>query len=199
MPFEMVKYNTIDGFFLPNETFMCYQLAKQSLHGIVEIGSFKGKSTYALAQGSMDGHGVRVYAIDPFDSSSVDLKRVMDKKDNKSLYGRDTFLEFLRNMEQSGVKKVVFPVRKKSVDAVGDVDLEKYDLLFIDGSHEYDDVCRDFLLYKDRLVNGGVVVFHDYGDKTNPDVKRAVDEFYVEWNLKCFAQVDLSWFGVKLE
>lgn len=38
---------------------------------------------------------------------------------------------------------------------------EKLDFLFIDGSHYYEDVKRDFLLYKDLVRSGGVIAFHD--------------------------------------
>ena len=56
-------------------------------------------------------------------------------------------------------------IQEKSADAKESA--EKYlagravNLLFIDGSHEYNDVKHDFNLYKDLVGPGGYIVFHD--------------------------------------
>ena len=38
---------------------------------------------------------------------------------------------------------------------------QKIDLLFIDGDHRYDGVKRDFLLYRELVRDGGLIMFHD--------------------------------------
>jgi cephalosporin hydroxylase len=35
------------------------------------------------------------------------------------------------------------------------------DLLFIDGDHTYEGVCRDFQMYGPLVANGGMIAFHD--------------------------------------
>jgi len=52
--------------------------------------------------------------------------------------------------------------------------MDKIDILFIDGSHEYDDAIRDFLCYKDFVNSKGFIVFDDYHDPQY-QVKSAVD------------------------
>lgn len=38
---------------------------------------------------------------------------------------------------------------------------ELFDFIFIDGSHYYNDVKTDFLMYKELVRPGGVIAFHD--------------------------------------
>ena len=55
---------------------------------------------------------------------------------------------------------LVVPIRKPSVDATSDV-LGEIDFLFIDGSHDYDDVAADFATWFPRVRPGGLIAFHD--------------------------------------
>ncbi len=57
--------------------------------------------------------------------------------------------------------------------AVGD---EPLDFLFIDGSHEYEDVKADFDNYHGLVRPGGVIGFHDVN---HPPVKRLWDEINI--------------------
>ena len=51
----------------------------------------------------------------------------------------------------------------------------EFDAVFIDGGHEYDNVCEDILAYQDKVKPGGVLGGHDYGNPEWPGVRRAVD------------------------
>ena len=56
----------IDGWLTLKEGKLLYNLSKKNDNGvIVEIGSWKGKSTIYLAHGSKNGKKNKVYAIDP--------------------------------------------------------------------------------------------------------------------------------------
>lgn len=47
-------------------------------------------------------------------------------------------------------------------DAVVDrVSQHRFDFIFVDGSHHYEDVARDFELYSPLLSEGGFMAFHD--------------------------------------
>ena len=51
-----------------------------------------------------------------------------------------------------------------------------YDIIFIDGSHSYQDVINDFTNYHPFLNEGGFMVFDDYHDSQHsPEVFRAVN------------------------
>ena len=109
---------------------------------IVEIGSFKGRSTICLGLGSQAGHRVPIYAIDPG-------------------HGWKRFAEFEQNITRAGVRDLVTPIAARSADAYHSVPEAAIELLFIDGSHQYDMVDLDYRLWTPRLVLGGVLVMHD--------------------------------------
>lgn len=113
---------------------------------IVEIGSWKGRSTIWLAAGAKLG-GRRVFAIDPHVNSREDPDAA-------------TLADFRRNIEQAGLSDVVEPLIISSADAAtlfeGPVEL-----LFIDGDHSYDAVLRDAELWLPKLAEGATVMFHD--------------------------------------
>ncbi len=143
----------IDGWLTDNEGELLYNLAK-SCKGdgvIVEIGSWKGKSTIWLAKGSKAGNKLKVYAVDPHTGSS----------EHREMYGKVwTFEEFRRNIKDARVDDIVIPVLKTSEQATKFFD-EPVEFIFIDGAHEYQLVKLDFELWFPRLIDGGIIAFHD--------------------------------------
>jgi predicted O-methyltransferase YrrM len=107
---------------------------------IVEIGSWKGKSTVCLGLGSRAGDGVRIFAIDPH----ADYR----------------FGDFKANVERAGISDLVTPVPSLSQDAADGFD-EPIELLFVDGSHVEEDVRVDFDRWVPKVVDEGWVAFHD--------------------------------------
>lgn len=152
---EAIKELTsrVDGWLGDGEGRLLYTLAKNcpSNNVIVEIGSWKGKSTIWLGKGSQAGHNVKVYAIDPHVGSEEHAK------DGKEVW---TFDEFKKNIEGAQVDDVIVPIVKTSKDAVTDI-VEPVGLVFIDGAHDYESVKLDFELWSPKIVDGGIVVFHD--------------------------------------
>jgi len=53
--------------------------------------------------------------------------------------------------------------KEETRDKVAD---REYDIFLIDGSHEYDDVKRDFELYFSLVKRGGFMLFHDIANCT---------------------------------
>jgi MMP 1-O-methyltransferase len=115
---------------------------------IVEIGSWKGRSTVWLAAGARL-RGAKVYAVDPHIGSREDPQAA-------------TLAEFRENLARAGVADHVEPLVMTSAEAVRVIDGE-IELLFIDGDHSYEGVRRDAALWLPRLVEGGTVMFHDVG------------------------------------
>ena len=52
-------------------------------------------------------------------------------------------------------------IENSSQDAFDEWGRESIDFLYIDGSHEYHDVCCDFALWSRHLSSGGVIAIHD--------------------------------------
>jgi MMP 1-O-methyltransferase len=132
----------VPGWLTDEEGEALYELARSCTGKgvIVEIGSWKGKSTVCLGVGSQDGGGVPVYAIDPH----ADYR----------------FGDFKTNVERARIAELVRPIASLSQAAADDFD-EPIELLFVDGSHEYDLVLEDFEKWVPKVVDGGWVAFHD--------------------------------------
>lgn len=132
----------VPGWLSRKEAETLYTLAKRcsGRGAIVEIGSWRGRSTICLALGSKAGAGVRVFSIDR--------------------HTEGTFGDFTRNLETAGVADLVTPIRSRSLDAV-ETFSEPIELLFVDASHVYDEVRADFERWVPKLVDGGVLALHD--------------------------------------
>jgi len=64
----------------------------------------------------------------------------------------------------------------KTIKAVREMACEGIDILFIDGSHRFNNVLLDFINYNQMVSRGGYIVFDDYDDHAfSPEVKPAVD------------------------
>ena len=119
-----------------------YRLAKGcSGRGvIVEIGSWRGKSTTCLGLGSKAGKGVKIFAVDRHTDG--------------------TFPDWQRNVEAAGIADLVTPIKGLSQEVAAAFD-EPIELLFIDGAHQYELVRHDFERWVPKVVNGGYVALHD--------------------------------------
>jgi predicted O-methyltransferase YrrM len=132
----------IPGWLTDEEGEALYELARGCSGSgvIVEIGSWKGKSTVCLGLGSQAGNSVPIYAVDPH----ADYR----------------FGDFRTNIERAGIAELVQPIASLSQAAADGFD-EPIELLFVDGSHEYDLVLEDFEKWVPKVVEGGWVAFHD--------------------------------------
>ncbi len=122
---------------------------------IVEIGSFKGKSTVALARGAAATHQAKVYAIDPH--------RIQPEEG----YLEDTQAAFLANIKNGGVENQVVPMIMTSEAAAKGWD-KPVRLLWIDGDHRYEPSKLDFNLWEPYVVEGGIIAMHDTIRKPGP-------------------------------
>ena len=143
----LAKYAHVEGQIRSIEAMRLYRLALglPPYAAVVEIGSYRGKSTLALAQGIKDGHGGRVYAIDPHSP--------------KDGYANIDGIIMAANIRASKLHNIM-QVDHYSQDALGMVP-PMIDLLWIDGDHSPEGVMRDFDLYAPRITRGGIIALHD--------------------------------------
>ena len=132
----------VPGWLTDEEGEALYELARQCTgRGVIlEIGSWKGKSTICLGLGARAGGGAPIFAIDPH----ADYR----------------FGDFKANVERAGIADLVTPVPSLSQDAAPGFD-KPIELLFVDGSHVEADVRADFDQWVPKVVEGGWVAFHD--------------------------------------
>ena len=113
---------------------------------VVEIGSWKGRSTVWLGCG-VRARGGKVYAIDPHRKSNEDPRA-------------ETFEAFMANMDRVGLADVIEPVVTTSAQAAGIITGE-VELLFVDGDHTLAGARQDAEIWLPRLMVGATVMFHD--------------------------------------
>lgn len=157
---------SIEGWLREAEGMFLYERAQGAQDGaIVEIGSWKGRSTVCLGSGSRDGLRQTVYAIDPHSGAS----------EQKKAFGAflDTFEEFEENIRRAGLQEFVRPIRDTSENAARNFN-EPVSFIFIDGAHEYKFVNLDFQLWFPKVVNGGITAFHDSWHRVGPHLTTAL-------------------------
>lgn len=121
---------------------------------IVEIGSFRGRSTIVLAAASAPS--VSVVAIDPHAGND----RGPQQWDGFAEEANEDHERFGDNLRAAGVDDRVTHVRKFSDEAHGSVDGD-IDLLFIDGAHRFGPARADIGAWGSRVVPGGRMLIHD--------------------------------------
>jgi hypothetical protein len=162
---------SIDGWLTNREAATLHKLAASASAAIVEIGSWQGRSTAALALGSMAGSRQPVYAIDsfvgvpPLDRPTAGGQRPGWKSSSP---------ELLRaNLDSVGVNGLVHIIAKASLDAVQEI--PECDVLFLDSSHDYPGTKAELEAYAPKVRLGGYLACHDCAD-SDPGVVQAVDE-----------------------
>jgi predicted O-methyltransferase YrrM len=121
---------------------------------IVEIGSFRGRSTIVLA--SAAAPGVEVVAIDPHAGTDRGPQEITGFA-TAAAGDREAFRA---NLERAGVAGVVRHVAALSADAHGDVE-DPIDVLYIDGAHRYLPARADVRDWGARVMEGGTLLIHD--------------------------------------
>jgi predicted O-methyltransferase YrrM len=151
---------SITGFIDPAETIALYNLAKAlpDESTILEIGSFKGKSTACLALACI-GTSKKVWSIDPFTRQPV--------KEYREPIWEYSLQTWQDNMKRIGVIDIVNPVIGLSNDIAPSWN-KKVDMLFIDGYHKYEFVLADVRNYLPWLKIGGTIAVHDATPSPSP-------------------------------
>jgi hypothetical protein len=101
------------------------------------------------------------------------------------LHGYPTvYYQFLANMKRRGLDRFVTPFAQSSINALRFLERKRvrFDMIYIDGSHEYRDVEMDLRYAWPLLKEGGLLVGDDYCEHWQ-GVIRAVDEFVGEHGL----------------
>ena len=166
-PFDHGIIADMEGWLSAKEADVLYRLAASCTGkgAIVEIGSWKGKSTTCLSLGSKAGAGTHITAIDPHTGSSE--------------HGDvDTYSEFLENIKRNGVNDIVEPLRDYSHN-VGKKWDKPVELVWIDGAHEYEYVLQDLEIWEPHLIDGGVIAFHD---STMPGPWKVIEDHLYKGN-----------------
>src|SRR5208283_2599007 len=165
------EFSGVQGFLMDKDIeFLQYFVQRLPARAtIVEIGSYMGLSTLVMARtlfltGNLTA---RIFGVDTFEGSEEHQGAEVIKK------GR-LFDIFEANIESSGLRGLIQPVRMDSVEASANFPNGKTDMLFIDGDHTQEGCYRDLLAWGPKLKPGGIFLGHDL---CQGGVTRAVVEY----------------------
>lgn len=153
------------GWMQPNEIYWLNEQAKFH-ETCIEVGSFCGKSSMALADG-IKGH---LYCVENF--SGADCQQFSPER------VKATFLENMKDFEEK-----YSLIEMDSLEAAQKCD-SPVDMIFIDASHKYEDVKRDILAWLPHVKI--LICGHDYDMK---EVRKAVDEIFGSSVKKAFGEI----------
>ena len=143
---------------------------------IAEIGSWRGRSTRAMAD-NLSPNSI-LFAIDPWSDDAIGIPGWWSARESPDRYTRRDWLwdEFRLNLADHIGTRVI-PMRMFSayayewLEPVG----MKFDMVFIDGSHDFGHVTGDIQMFRRLLKPNGLICGHDYGEPTCPEVAPAVN------------------------
>jgi hypothetical protein len=145
---------------------------------IVEIGSWHGQSTITMARACKKLNlETIIYAIDTWLGALEfytlpSKERDLEKKDGYP----QVYYKFWENINRCNVADIIKPLPLPSnlgLKYLKHLDV-RADVVYVDGSHEYEDVQRDIELA--RELSPKIIFGDDYTNKQFPGVKRAVSE-----------------------
>jgi predicted O-methyltransferase YrrM len=160
----------IEGWRYRQDLALLYLLARDVAgpEEILEIGSYRGLSTTALALGRRHGgYGGPVHAVDPHTGDRQDLETTGERTIPSET-------QFRANIERAGIADEIDVHVMTSDDLASSWDGSRVRLLFIDGWHSYDAVARDITHWAPLVTPTGVVLIDDY--LNYDEVRAAVDD-----------------------
>lgn len=148
---------------------------------ILEIGCYQGEATSWFLNNLCKNVNSRVYAVDTWGGSAeyLNINLLHFANINFSQIEKD----FDKKILETRREKQVIKMKMTSYEALLQLNDKKikFDIIFIDASHEAKDVLTDAVLSWEILKNHGTLIFDDYEwgilNKTYYRPKIAIDSF----------------------
>lgn len=143
---------------------------------MLEIGAYLGESTIIFSE-----YFSNIITIDPFiddydlndpTCQHISLSKVHEK-----------FIELTKDI------KSIQLIKKKSDEAIYDLIDKRFDFIYIDGMHTYEQVKKDIKNYKPLVKPGGFIGGHDY----HPNWQGVINAIKEELNEVDSVFGDTSW------
>jgi hypothetical protein len=179
-------YHNIQGWFNFADLYSSAVHSFDKDHGtFVEVGTWLGQSLAFLGVETINSNkNIDLYSVDTWAGSIEHAD--MDVIKNNSLYE-----DFLNNI--APIKDRINVIRSTSLEASEKFDNESIDFLFLDASHEYEDVINDLHAWYPKIKKGAIFAGHDYDWS---GVSRAVAEFCALKNLIPKPVSNSSWYFI---
>jgi hypothetical protein len=143
--------NDVEGWLTEAQARRLSTRAAEARGLVVEIGSFRGRSTIVLASAAP-----QVVAIDPHAGGDRGPQELAPD----AALGAEDHEAFRANLARAGVADRVRHVRRPSAEAFGEVE-GPVALLFVDGAHRFGPARADLAGWGARVAPGGAMLVHD--------------------------------------
>jgi predicted O-methyltransferase YrrM len=165
-----MPYTFTNGWFNVSELkrLMTQHLNPSCSHKILEIGCYEGASTCFFSDNVLDMPESELICVDPFETG-----------DKTTQLNNNTKIVFYNNIKQSKNYNKI-SVNEMYSNVFFATNIKKYSFIYIDGSHELEDIKNDFLNALKIIEKGGIIWMDDYlgGPVNNDDIKRVIDSVY---------------------
>jgi predicted O-methyltransferase YrrM len=164
MKIEDELLRNVKGFLDEEEGRRLYEIALEASRSgpCLEIGSYCGKSTIYLGTACKENNGI-LFSIDHHRGSEE--QQPGEEYFDPDLFDTqtdrvDTFKEFRRTLEKSGLEDTVVPIVSPS-DVAARLWATPLSMVFIDGGHTYEAVSTDYNCWGGHIIPNGYLLIHD--------------------------------------
>ena len=141
------------------EAWVLAVLAKRA-RAMFEIGTATGKTTYLWARNAPEGAEIVTMTLAPEQLATYTRERADTRKDIRRAREESAFTSFLYTGTAAESRITQLFGDSKELDVTPY--LERFDLIFVDGSHAYSYVLNDSRKALRMCRPGGLILWHDY-------------------------------------
>ena len=170
------------------EAWVLSVLAKKA-RKMFEFGTCTGKTTYAWGRNSPADAKIVTLTLGPTQKKDYVVEGGDDERDSKRALKESSHESFYYSGTDVEPKITQLFIDSKHFDETPYA--EQFDLIFVDGSHAYSYVISDSRKALRMCAPGGIVLWHDYSDRTTLDVLKGLNELSREVPLVQLAQTTL--------
>ena len=139
-----------------------------------EVGVWKGHSISYLAHLLKDREGVKISAVDLWETCVDQPGFIYLGVAEKDEVWQYLYAIYNENVTRVGVRDLITDYKQCSWEAAENFEDESLDFCFIDAGHSYEEVIKDIDAYLPKMKKTGILAGHDYS--TPCGVRQAVDE-----------------------
>lgn len=170
--YRVYKNELIFGCLTDDDIYFLHSILKNFKNPkILEIGVLEGLSTFTMLDGS--NYTADIYCVDRY---------VIE-------WSKYIFHDFIDHVYNMHVEKNIHFIWSSYLDASKVLSSNLFDIIFIDGEHDYDSVKQDISLSLPLLSDNGILCGHDYSHDENGeklikavhDVLGEVDNYGLCW------------------
>ena len=184
--------NKNDGIFLLNH------IKELKPKNFLEIGIFHGVTSRNICEllYSIHGDNFKFTGIDIFEKDLKTLNEEIAPRTKFSNPLKNIYYNYIIRLDPYSQKSVLRLLKKftkniniikgDSKDILNNINRNEFDYVFLDGGHKYETVKNDLVNLLQVIKNGGTIVCDDYNLTYAPGIKKAIDEYVLNYkfNLK---------------